>query len=72
MVFGLPEEENQQLNERVLELCEVLGEKSHLDAYRVEKKSIKSSSTKIPVKVQLSNSSVVNQILSKARNLKAN
>lgn len=72
MVFGLPEEENEQLNERVLELCEVLGEKPRLDACRVGKKSIESSSTKRPIKVSLSNSIVVNQILSKARNLRTN
>ena len=50
MVFGLPEEENEQLNERVLELFEVLGEKPRLDACRVGKKSIESSSTKRPIK----------------------
>ena len=67
MVFGLPEDSDEQLCENVSDVFQQLGVKPRIEASRLGKKS---SSTKRPVKVTLSSSSIVQQILAKARNLR--
>ena len=69
MIFGLPEEENEKLNEKVTDVLETIREKPRLDACRLGKRSVGGKGR--PDKVTLSNSAIVNQILLKARNLKA-
>ena len=68
MVFGLTEEEDEQLDERVAEIFEQLGEKPRLESRRLGKK--RSNSAVRPVKVSLSSSNFVKQILEKSRNLR--
>ena len=69
MLFGLSEENNEVLQEKVNAVMEIIGEKPKIEACRVGK--IKSQKPR-PVKVTLSSSLFVAQILSKARRLKEN
>jgi len=71
MVFGLPEgdDNDKQLNSRVCEVFEHLGVKPRVEASRLGVKT-KSSKSPRPIKVTLSSSTVVRQILLKARNLR--
>ena len=68
MLFGLREETDEKLDAKVYEVLETLGHKPKIDACRLgfknDKKAIR------PVKVTVSSATIVNQILSKARNLK--
>ena len=68
MVFGMEEEDNEQLCDKVNELFQDMNEKPRFEVIRVGKKS--SSESVRPVKVTLTSSSVVNHILSKARTLR--
>ena len=70
MIFGLPDEEEENLNDKVSELCEVLGEKPRVDATRLGKMCV-NNEKKRPIKVVMSSSAAVNQILSKARKLRS-
>ena len=65
MIFNLPEQENEEINAVVAEVFKSIGEKPRVEASRLGKRSNKS-----PVKVTVTNSAVVSQILSKARNLR--
>ncbi len=67
MVFGLQEEENEELQKKIGEVFESLDEKPRIEASRLGRKS--ETGTR-PVKVTLSNSTVVRQILQKSRNLR--
>ena len=67
MVFGLPEEENDNLTERVQEVFQHIGFKPTMEVSRVGR--VSKEKKKRPVKVTLSNSSVAYQILSQARKL---
>ena len=69
MVFGLPEEEGEQLDEKVGELFSELGEKPRVAASRVGR-SPDGRAAGRPVKVALSSATSVQQILLKARRLK--
>ena len=62
MVFGLCEEVNEEINTKVAEVLESLGEKPRVEACRIGKKS---PSAARPVKVSFSSSSIVQQILKK-------
>ncbi|KAL5263570.1 hypothetical protein ACHWQZ_G008816 [Mnemiopsis leidyi] len=66
MVFGLCEEDNEEINSKVSEVMESLGEKPRVEACRIGKKS---PSTTRPVKVSFSSSSIVQQILKKSSKL---
>ena len=67
MVFGLPERKDEKLEERVQEVFQEIGLKPTLQASRVGK--INQGKSKRPVKVSLSSSSTVHQVLSKVRKL---
>ena len=67
MVFGLPEEEHEDMCVNVGKVFEHLGEKPRVEASRLGKK-IKSNVR--PVKVTLSNATTVQQILAKSRQLR--
>ena len=68
MVFGLQEgdEESEDLNLKVGAVFGHLGEKPRLEAVRLGKKSQTGSEGARPVKVTLSSSSFVHQILCKS------
>ena len=66
MVFGLCEEDNEDICTKVSEVLESLGEKPRVEACRIGKKS--SSATR-PVKVSFSSSSIVQQILKNSSKL---
>ena len=68
MLFGLPEDEGEQLSTKVTELFENLGEKPRFDSNRLGKRNTATGNR--PVKVSFPNTVTVNQILSKARNLR--
>ena len=72
VVFGLVEEEKEQLEDIVGELLSNLGEKPRMSVNRIGAKSSESRSKTVcrPVKVTLTNSNVAHQILLKAKNLK--
>ena len=71
MVFGLREEPEEQVREKVGNVFVELGEKPIIEASRIGKKDPKSSNERVrPVKVTFSSSMIVQQILSKARNLR--
>lgn len=67
MVFGLVEEEGEQIKERISGLLLELGEKPRVAASRLGTKSPGASR---PVKVTLGSSTSIHQILTKARELK--
>ena len=68
MIFNLPEQENEDISSVVTGLFEALGEKPRTEASRLGRK--KSDKSVRPVKATFTNSTVVSQILSKARNLR--
>ena len=69
MVFGLPEEENQDLCDQVAAVFQEIGEKPRIEATRLGKEK-KDSGKARPVKVTLNSSTTVSQILVKAKQLK--
>lgn len=70
MVFNLPEEKEEQLNAKVGEVLQELGEKPRMEACRLGPRS--KDTTKVrPVKVILSSMVAVNQVLAKARRLRS-
>ena len=69
MVFGLGEEDEENLEEKIGELCTDLGEKPRITAVnRVGRRN--SDGTCRPIKVSFSSSTSAQQLLSKARRLK--
>ena len=68
MVFGLQENENENLAQKIDEVFECLGEKPRVEASRLGKK--RSETAARPVKVTLSSSTFVQLILSKSRMLR--
>ena len=69
MIFGLSEEKEEHVEDRVCNLfLNELGEKPRVDACRIGNESTEKQCR--PIKVSLSSSAVVRQILSKARKLK--
>ena len=69
MIFGLTEQENEQINDRVSQVLLELGEKPKVESTRIGTHS-KDAKTTRPVKVTVSNSTIVRQILSAARALR--
>ena len=70
MVFGLSEEEGEQIEEKISEIFAELDEKPRATACRIGQKSPGTTPTCRPVKVRLTNSTTARQILSKAMRLK--
>ena len=68
LVFGLPDDEEEQLEERISEVLETVGQKPKIEVERLGKK--KTSTSTRPVKVRLSSSLIVHQILDNARKLR--
>ncbi len=68
MVFGLPEQKGEILNDNVAEVFEQLGAKPKIEACRLGR-TAEGKATR-PVKVTLSSNSTVNQILFNARTLR--
>ena len=68
MIFNLPDQENEDINSVVAIVFEAIGEKPRVEACRLGKR--KSNKSMRTVKVTVANSTVVSQILSKARNLR--
>ena len=66
MVFGLCEEQNEDICAKVSDVLESLGEKPRVEACRIGKKS---PTAPRPVKVSLSSSSIVQQILKSSSKL---
>ena len=69
LVFGLPEGDGEELETKVSEIFEEVGQKPKLEAQRIGKKKTDGATTR-PVKVCVSSSLIVQQILSNARNLR--
>ena len=67
-IFNLPDQENEDINSVVAIVFEAIGEKPRVEACRLGKR--KSNKSMRTVKVTVANSTVVSQILSKARNLR--
>ena len=79
MVFGLAEEDGEQLDGKLSSVFMELGEKPRVEAVRIGRRpeagtacrSVKVTLVKVtPVKVTLASSTAVQQIMSKARTLK--
>jgi len=70
MVFNLPEEEEEQLSSKVGAVLQELDEKPTIEASRLGTPTKDSAKKTRPVKVILSSSVAVNQILAKARRLR--
>ena len=68
VIFGLPEEPAEQITDKVNKVLEVLGEKPKIEAVRIGLKA--KEQTPRPVKVSVSNSTIVSQVLSKSKNLR--
>ena len=69
IVFGLPEGDGEELETKVSEIFEEIGQKPKLEAQRIGKKKTDGATTR-PVKVCVSSSLIVQQILANARNLR--
>lgn len=69
MVFGLVEEKNEDLNAKIVDLMEVIGEKPKMEVCRMGKAK---DGRPRPVKVALSSSLIVSQIVQKSRQLNSN
>ena len=67
LIFGLKETDEEKLSDKVDELFEQIEVKPHFEAVRIGRKSADKTR---PVKILLSNSNTVHQILSKSKNLK--
>ena len=70
MIFGLREETNKQINDKISEILFELGEKPKIEASRIGLKSSEKKPGSRPVKITVTNSTIVQQIMSKARNLR--
>ena len=68
VIFGLPEEDNEKLNDKVAEVFESIGHKPKTEACRVGRK--KSTDSARPVKVKLSSSLTVDHLLASAKTLR--
>ena len=69
VVFGLAEETDEKLCNKISEVFEQIDEKPHFKAVRVGEKTAEKSRSR-PVKVSLGNSWTVHQILIKAKELR--
>ncbi len=70
MIFNLPENDNEDLNSLVGDLFQSIEEKPRVEACRLGSGGGKSKRTVRPVRVTVASSTIVGQILSKARHLK--
>ncbi|KAL5267695.1 hypothetical protein ACHWQZ_G004666 [Mnemiopsis leidyi] len=67
LVFGLPDEEGEELEARISEVLEQVGQKPKVEVQRFGKKT---STTTRPVKVRLPSSLIIHQILANPRKLR--
>ncbi len=73
MIFGLPEQLNEHINDRVSEVLMEVGQKPIVEASRIGGKSPNSKDDEKlcrPVKVTVANSTIVKRILTHARALR--
>ena len=70
MVFGLPEEADEKLFEKVSSVFGAIDEKPRFEACRLGKQKSSVQGVARPVKVTLSSTSTAHQILTKAKNLR--
>ena len=70
MVFGLPEEDDEKICERISSVFEAIGEKPRFEACRLGKQKSSDQDKVRPVKVTFSSATTVYQILKNAKNLK--
>ena len=70
VIFGLAEEDGEKVTEKVGEVFEAVGEKPTVEACRIGKKKTNLENACRPVKVTVSSSLMVTQILTKARKLR--
>ena len=68
MMFGLQEDEEEDLSQKVAVVFGHLGEKPRIEAIRMGKSS--QTGTALPVKISLSSSVIIRHILSKSRKLR--
>ena len=68
MIFGLAEEEDEQLSDRVGKVFEEIGIKPRVEACRLGK--LRQEGKTRPVKVTVSSATVVNSVMLRARELK--
>ncbi len=68
MIFGLPEDAEEQFVSKVCGVLEVIGQKSKIEAFKMGSK-MNNKGTR-PFKVTLSSSTTVDQILANVRNLR--
>ncbi len=65
VIFGLVDENGEEITEKVSQLFQILGEKPNLEAHRI---GLKSKKNPRPVKVSVSDSNIVLQILRITKN----
>ena len=70
MVFGLVEEDGEQLDDKISSVFVELGEKPRVAAVRLGKRPVAGTVSCRPVMVTLASSTAARQILSKARHLR--
>ncbi len=72
IVFGLPEEDGECLQEKITEVLQELGEKHRADATRFGRRNKNGNGKQMPrpVKVTVASSTTVRQILSKSKNFR--
>ena len=68
VVFGLPEVDGEELNDRVSQVIQCIGHKPRIETTLVGKK--KSTDSIRPVKVKVSSSMIVGQIVANAKKLR--
>jgi hypothetical protein len=69
IIFGLPEQNNEELNKEVCEVLQTIGEKPRIEACRIGRQ--RSEKNIRPVKVTAASSTVISQILAKSRRLRS-
>lgn len=70
LVFGLDEEPDEQLSDKIIDVLLQLGEKPRVEATRLGTKGSSGNKPCRPVKVRLGSSALVRQILTKSKTLK--
>jgi hypothetical protein len=70
LVFGLKEEDGENVEEKITEVLQEVGEKPRLEATRLGRRGSGPGNSCRPVKVTVASSTTVRQILMNARNLR--
>ena len=69
IIFGLPEQNNEELNKEVCEVLQTIGEKPRIEAWRIGRQRFEKKIR--PVTVTAACSTVISQILAKSRRLQS-